>query len=70
MPLTDTAIRNVKPIEKTRKLFDGGGLYLEISPRGGKWWRWKYRFGGNPWLGGKTHGGYHGPASAGNGTPN
>ena len=46
MPLTDTAIRNVKPIEKTRKLFDGGGLYLEISPRGGKWWRWKYRFGG------------------------
>ena len=46
MPLTDTAIRNAKPTEKPRRLFDGGGLYLEISPRGGKWWRWKYRFEG------------------------
>jgi len=27
-------------------MFDGGGLYLEISPKGGKWWRLKYRFGG------------------------
>ena len=46
MPLTDTAIRCVKPQAKTRRLFDGGGLYLEVSPAGGKWWRWKYRFGG------------------------
>ena len=46
MPLTDTAIRNAKPTEKTIKLFDGGGLYLEISPAGGKWWRLKYRFNG------------------------
>lgn len=43
MPLTETAIRNAKPAEKTVRLFDGGGLYLEISPRGGKWWRLKYR---------------------------
>ena len=21
-------------------------MYLEISPAGGKWWRWKYRYGG------------------------
>lgn len=27
-------------------MFDGGGLYLEISPAGGRWWRLKYRFGG------------------------
>jgi len=27
-------------------MFDGGGLYLEISPNGGKWWRFKYRFAG------------------------
>ena len=27
-------------------MFDGGGLYLEISPSGGKWWRLKYRFAG------------------------
>lgn len=46
MPLTDTAIRNAKPADKARKLFDGGGLYLEVAPSGGKWWRLKYRFGG------------------------
>ncbi len=46
MPLTNTEIRNAKPAGKTRKLFDGGGLYLEVSLRGGKWWRLKYRFGG------------------------
>ena len=46
MPLTDTAIRNAKPGEKPVRLFDGGGLYLEVSPAGGKWWRLKYRFDG------------------------
>ncbi len=46
MPLTDTAIRVIKPAEKTQKLFDGGGLYLEVAPSGGRWWRLKYRFGG------------------------
>jgi len=46
MPLTDTAIRNAKPRDKARKLFDGGGLYLEVAPSGGKWWRLKYRYGG------------------------
>ena len=46
MPLTDTAIRSAKPKAKTFRLFDTGGLYLEVSPAGGKWWRWKYRFAG------------------------
>ena len=47
MPLTDTAIRNAKPAEKPLRLFDGGGLYLEVAPTsGGKWWRFKYRFEG------------------------
>ncbi|MDW3681629.1 integrase arm-type DNA-binding domain-containing protein [Cupriavidus sp. CV2] len=46
MPLTDTAIRTAKPTDKTQKLFDGGGLYLEVAPSGGKWWRMKYRFAG------------------------
>ena len=46
MPLTDTAIRNAKPVQKAKKLFDGGGMYLEVAPSGGKWWRLKYRFGG------------------------
>ncbi|KVF66947.1 integrase [Burkholderia cepacia] len=46
MPLTDTAIKNAKPADKPVRLFDGGGLYLEVAPSGGKWWRLKYRFGG------------------------
>jgi len=46
MPLTDTAIKTFKPKSKSYKEFDGGGLYLEIAPSGGKWWRLKYRFGG------------------------
>ncbi|AHK79090.1 integrase [Ectothiorhodospira haloalkaliphila] len=46
MPLTDVAVRKVKPSDKTKKLFDSGGLYLEVSPSGGRWWRLKYRYGG------------------------
>ncbi len=44
MPLTNTAIRNAKPGKKPIRMFDGSGLYLEISPAGGKLWRLKYRF--------------------------
>lgn len=44
--LTDTAIRAAKPREKRYKLADGEGLYVEVAPTGGKWWRIKYRFGG------------------------
>ena len=46
MPLTDRAIRNAKPGDKPVRLFDGGGMYLEVAPTGGKWWRFKYRFEG------------------------
>jgi integrase len=46
MPLTVTAVKNARPASKTQRLFDGGGLYLEVSPGGGKWWRLKYRFAG------------------------
>ena len=41
--LTDIQIKNAKPAEKPVRLSDGGGLYLEVSPAGGKLWRWKYR---------------------------
>jgi integrase len=44
VPLTDAAIRNTKPGTKPVRLFDERGLYLEVSPAGGKWWRFKYRF--------------------------
>ena len=46
MPLSDAAIRRIQPSTKTFRLFDGGGLYLEVAPRGGRWWRLKYRFDG------------------------
>lgn len=36
MPLTNTAIRNTKPSSKPIRFFDERGLYLEISPSGGK----------------------------------
>lgn len=50
MPLTDTSIRAVKATDKVLKLFDGGGLFLQVTPAGGKWWRLKYRFAGKEKL--------------------
>lgn len=46
MALTDTAVRNAKPREKEYKLADSGGLYLLVSPSGGKLWRLKFRVDG------------------------
>jgi hypothetical protein len=42
--LTDTAIKKAKPAEEAYSMSDGGGLYLWITPAGGKLWRWAYRF--------------------------
>ncbi len=42
--LTDLAIRKAAPGPKRVRLYDGRGLYLEVAPAGGKWWRFKYRF--------------------------
>jgi hypothetical protein len=36
MKLTDQTCKTAKPKEKAYKLADGGGLYLEITPSGGK----------------------------------
>lgn len=36
MTLTDVVIRNAKPAEKDRKVFDGGGLYLLVKRNGAK----------------------------------
>ncbi|MBB6243082.1 integrase arm-type DNA-binding domain-containing protein [Rhodanobacter sp. MP1X3] len=56
MTLSDVTIRKAKPgikptgsgeqTDKPYKMGDSGGLYLEVAPAGGKWWRLKYRFGG------------------------
>lgn len=50
MPLSDTSVRNAKPESKPRKLSDGGGMFLLVTPSGGKWWRFKYRFKGKEKL--------------------
>src|SRR3546814_150217 len=44
--LTATAIRNAKPADKPVRLFDGRGLYLEVTPTGRRYWRLKYRYAG------------------------
>ncbi|KIX48628.1 integrase [Burkholderia pseudomallei] len=50
MALTDTAIRNTKPSDKPIKLFDGGGMFLLVTPNGQRYWRLKYRFSGKEKL--------------------
>jgi len=50
VPLTDVAIRNAKAADKPVKMFDGAGLYLLVSPTGGKLWRFKYQFAGKEKL--------------------
>ncbi len=44
LPLTDMKISKAKSQDKPIMLFDGGGLYILITPSGGKLWRFKYRF--------------------------
>jgi len=48
--LTDTKIRSLVPGEKPYKSYDSAGLYLQVTPTGGRWWRFKYRFGGREKL--------------------
>lgn len=42
--MTDVQVRNAKPASKPRKLYDSKGLYLIVTPSGGRWWRFKYQF--------------------------
>jgi len=46
IPLTDLKVQKAKPKDKPFSLFDGGGLYLLVTPSGGKLWRFKYRYNG------------------------
>lgn len=50
MALSDVKIRNRKPAEKQYKIYDDAGLYLLVTPTGGKLWRFKYRFAGKEKL--------------------
>ena len=42
-PLTATQVGNAKPKATMYKMFDGGGLFLQVNPSGGKHWKMKYR---------------------------
>lgn len=46
MPLTDITIRKAKAKTSAYKLSDGGGMFLLVTPKGGKWWRISYRHEG------------------------
>lgn len=46
MAITDNKIKQAKPKDKSYKIFDGNGLYLEVRPNGSKHWRYKYRITG------------------------
>jgi integrase len=44
MALADTGIKKAKPKQRPYSMSDGGGLYLWVTPAGGKLWRWSYRY--------------------------
>lgn len=46
IPLSDMKVQKAKSKDKPVTLFDGGGLFLMVTPTGGKLWRFKYRFDG------------------------
>lgn len=46
MALTTVAANQAKPKDKPYKLADEKGLYLQVMPNGGKYWRLKYRYSG------------------------
>ena len=50
MPLDNLRVRNAKPKQKPYKLSDFDGLYLLITDKGHKWWRFRYRFDGKEKL--------------------
>lgn len=44
MPLSDAAIRGLKPRERAFKVYDRDGLFLLVKPGGSKLWRWRFHF--------------------------
>jgi hypothetical protein len=42
--LIETEVQAIKPLRYSRKVSDGGGLYLLVTPKGGRCWRYAYRF--------------------------
>ncbi|HEY0892801.1 MAG TPA: integrase arm-type DNA-binding domain-containing protein, partial [Cellvibrio sp.] len=50
MPLTDLAIKALKPRDKLYRVADSGSLSIEVTPNGRKHWRWRYYFNEKPQM--------------------
>jgi integrase len=50
MVLTALAVKNLKPTNQSYRKADSGGLCIEVTPAGGKLWRWRYNFAGKPQM--------------------
>ena len=50
MALTDAKIRNLKRKDRPYKIADFDGLYIHVTPKGSKLWRFKYRIQGKEKL--------------------
>jgi hypothetical protein len=48
--LSELEVKHAKPAKRVYRLSDGGGLYLVVTPSGGKLWRWSYEFNGKEKL--------------------
>ncbi len=46
MALTALSIKHLKPRDRLYRVYDSSGLCLEVTPAGGKHWRWKFAFAG------------------------
>ena len=46
MRLSEMQVRMAKPTARQWRLSDGDGLYLLVTPKGQKWWRFDHRFEG------------------------
>lgn len=44
--LTEAQIREIKPLRYERRVTDGQGLFLLVTPKGALHWRFCYRFAG------------------------
>jgi hypothetical protein len=42
--LTETKLKAIKPVRFAKKYTDGRGLYLLVTPKGARCWRYAYRF--------------------------
>lgn len=50
MPISEVQVRTAKSAAKAFKLYDSEGLFLLVTPSGGKLWRLRFKFDGKEKL--------------------